>query len=504
MNEAKRLSMRKVWAGLLALTVILVTCTVPTRPSSGTTDEKELERQIVTTGQEAPVTTTDTATAEPLAPPPAASAVKAEPTSTNEDETTGENTTSDIDLSASVLLTVFEDNHRLRPVDPFTGQDLDGYPPIALGGGSFSSAVSPDGKTMAVVTQVTRLHFVDLVRWQDTVTELRFPGVMATTFSPDGSKLAVAFDGPHLALVDVAAQMVVAEATLDFSPRLLRFTPEGDALILYGTVPDPPGSDQMNAGPARVALFQAADLALVWEATLAGVRDGVWCEQECGDWSQPHTLWQPAVVWAPHGRSLYVVHAHEDRLTTVDLEAHTVTTADIRPAQSWLDRFLSLTAGVARAKVIEGATKRAVVSPDGSRLYVVGLRTDVETGSDSSPSIVETPLGLKVVATDSGLELATLETEARSLALSEDGNHVYLYGWGEGDPWTDRLDLTRLEIDAHLEGFHARPLLRLDGRSLLLDNLPHQGQTRLAVIDPDSFEVVASWTSDGYAGWVSR
>ncbi len=89
----------------------------------------------------------------------------------------------------------------------------------------------------------------------------------------------------------------------------------------------------------------------------------------------PDRLFISAQVWsfAPDRDALYVVHADSEQLTTVDFESQTVKTVEIQPKLTWFERLLSMTAGIAHAKIGDGITRQAAVSPDGQFLYVVGV-----------------------------------------------------------------------------------------------------------------------------------
>jgi hypothetical protein len=116
----------------------------------------------------------------------------------------------------------------------------------------------------------------------------------------------------------------------------------------------------------------------------------------------------------------------------------------------------------------------------------------------------ETSLGLKVIDTATGREIAAMETEARQATLSADGRQLYLSGWRGEIPWTDVLDTKSLEVVTHLDGYRLIAAHRLDGRSVLLGSRELHYQTALALVDEKSYEVVHSWTVNDYATWVTQ
>jgi hypothetical protein len=414
-------------------------------------------------------------------------------------------------LGSSVLLSIFEGRHLLRPADPLTGQDLSGYAPIDLGIEMAWPAFSPDGKMMATISNGSQLHLTDLTQWQNTTTDLRFPNTIASTFSPDGTRLAVAYGNRHsgtsVALVDVSERRIVAEAFVELWSRWreLHFTPDGNSIVLYGQSSSGSGNIGEDAGPARVVLLSSVDLAMEWDMVLADVVDGVRCEAaSCDDEEDQRIHWQPAVVLAPDSHTLYIVHANEDKLTTVSLDRRSVETRPVQPALSWLDRFMALTAGVVQAKEFDQVSKQGVISPDGSRLYIVGWRVDVTMDDQNRPEMVEAPLGLQVIATDSGMEVVSAESGGWWLAQSPDGKQLYVHGGQGDDVWTDVLDATSLEVIARIDGFRVAPGQRLDGQPILLaSNYSGQNNTSLAVVDGESLQVGQTRMIRNYAEWVT-
>jgi hypothetical protein len=317
-------------------------------------------------------------------------------------------------------------------------------------------------------------------------------------FSPDGQRLAIATRGLmtastgvrsyQIALVDAMRGRVAAETSVNFMPRLLRFSPDGGSLVVYGT---PTGSADRAAGDAQAVLLDGASR----ETTLEGVIHGL-IAPEAEDDPLGSEIWEPAVVYAPQQHALYVVHADADRLTTVDFDDRTTFSVEIGPKASWFARLLALTAGVAHAKTLDGFFKSAVVSPDGRYLFIVAHTADSWQDEDGNWQFTETPLGLQVIDMESGAEIARIDTPARQLFLSADGKQLLLRGW-DGSDWTEFLDISSLKIERRLEGQSLMPGMRLDGLPLLLSASYHSnGQTTLAIVDPASYQ-------DIFKGWIT-
>src|SRR5574341_421490 len=106
------------------------------------------------------------------------------------------------------LLAVTENEDGLglqaRPVDPVTLVDLPGYAPINFGH-HYTYAVSPDRKTLAVITWSGgasnaggTLHLIDLNTWADKPTNLRIDDYAGDlTFGADGKTLYWAIPAVH-------------------------------------------------------------------------------------------------------------------------------------------------------------------------------------------------------------------------------------------------------------------------------------------------------------------
>jgi hypothetical protein len=287
---------------------------------------------------------------------------------------------SPVPLDGSLPLVIWqaqEDQHVLVPVHPLTGEPLAGYHPILLGYG-FSTAFSQDGRTLAVVafadedpSQGGEVLLVDLATWQSRATGIEiddYPAVFQ--FAPDGRSVLIveARLGPdNLRRVDIASGQNLARTEMSFLPRSLAVTPDGAHLMVYGTQ----GEADSGLNPtAQAARLDYATLQIEWSQVLGEVLDGQYLPEGVAlKEALDQSIWYgPGYAWAPNSTQLYLVHADDDRLTTVDFAAETVATLTIAAEQSWLDRLMALTAGVAEAKLMNGTIKQAALSPDGQRL----------------------------------------------------------------------------------------------------------------------------------------
>jgi hypothetical protein len=398
------------------------------------------------------------------------------------------------------------------PVDPLTGEALRGYAPIALGTG-YSSARSADGRWLATINYGdhacdawaggTRcqpsegvLHLIELAAWRDRTTTVQV-GTNATfvLFSPQGGALAVGqseWPDHSVLLADAASGRLKAEAKLDFYPREAAFSADGQSLYVYGLHYEE--RNGFNPEP-HVAVLDAGDLTLRWETALTGVLDGQYVPAGAQDVFEESVWWLAGVVFAPGAQRLYVVHADDDMLTTVDLAAQAVTRTTIGPARSWLDRLIALTAGVAEAKMLNGTEKQAVLSADEQRLYVAGAHVDAREGAYE-----RTPLGLQVIDAPTGVELQTLDTSASTLALAPGGRHLFLTEW-ESRARTTIVALDGLRLVGELPRRDVHLTRLVNGQPAVMAIDVAAGGSRFYWLDTETYAEVAQWEA-GEAVWL--
>lgn len=405
----------------------------------------------------------------------------------------------------------------LFPLDPATGKAIPGYEPISLGQ-SYSSAFSPDRLTLAAVTflndQATlgNLLLIDLKGWKTRLLELEANGwVTAMVFSPDGKRLAIA-DGLstyRLTIYDLEQGVVTVQKEEEFLVTRMKFTAGGESLMLYGmAIQHRFTENEMNGGPPQVRLLDALDLTPRWSAELESVHDGIYPTDEkiTPDLSQPGTAMylSPAAVFAPGQNTLYVVHADSDQLTIVDFEAQNVETLEVQAGLNWFERLLSLTAGVAHAKIADGTSKQAAVSPDGQFLYVVGMRSETVEGKYGNWQMNQIPLGLEIIRTRDGSRLERFETDAADLSLSMDGRYLYLRNWTDNAPWTEIFDLSTRQVITRKPWIYGTPVLCMDGEPLLVSTYStSEFSHHMSIFLPDGSQLLSEWSGSGYVSWLT-
>lgn len=413
----------------------------------------------------------------------------------------------------TLLMAVWRDADNggsLHLVDAGTGAELPGHEPIFLGG-NYWHAISPDGRTLAVVsfphggTPIGgMLELIDLGTWTSHATQVPFdlwPTKMI--FSPDGAQLAVGgsiSNDNELVLLDVTRMAALATLSIDFDPLDFVFTPDGGSLLIYGA--HYPGSPGVNPLPVA-ARFDARDLGIAWQIELTGVRDGQYASDGSSDDVSHDTSiwWHPAVTFAPETQRLYVVHADEDVLTTVDFANRWRRDVEIRPVAGLLETLLGLGSFPAHAKELNGASKAAVLSPDGERLFVVGQKINSSQDANGSWDIEEASLGLRSIRVPTGEVQTTIDTPATQIAWGTDSRHLLLGGWDRsGDVWTDVFNIGTQVIQAHLAKTDLLVGQPVDGASLIASANTRSGPTsQVQLIDTTSWEPLLEWTIAGYA-----
>ena len=187
--------------------------------------------------------------------------------------------------------------------------------------------------------------------------------------------------------------------------------------------------------------------------------------------------------------------------SAVDFVQRTVSLTTIAPAQTWLDRWMRLTATVAHAKVLNGDSKRVAISPDSSTLYAIGLHTETND-SDGTLQMTETPLGLTVIDATTGIEIALLDTQASDIQLSPDGSELYLVHWEQTDqPSTDVLDTATLALKQTIVGQSLMEVNSIDGAPHYIGTAPFASRTVISTLDTTSWEVTSSWSISGWVEW---
>lgn len=405
----------------------------------------------------------------------------------------------------------------LQPIDAETGIPISEVPALATGTYPLH-ALSPNGRVLATITYPSnvaltrgKLLLTDLESWTTITTTVPISYVYSNpVFSPDGSKLAMVSEiispsaSRNLKIVNLtqgyspsgrdtewSASDGGMSESLPLAPILIGFTEDGASLNLYGNDAEKIG---MTYNPeTMIARYDAETLAQEWQMTLPEVFDGQYLttdeeEKVTPNYWDPHVgeWWQPARVFSHDGNTLYLVHANEDRMTTVDFANQDVASVDVAPATSWLERLLALTARPAYAKILNGTQLEGALSMDGEQLYISGMERDY-----TNDTYNEEYLPLRIISTENGEVLATgaKGTIAKPTSV-ELRLYLNVYDYDASHPyaseWTVIANPGTGESMQEIEDWRIFPARRLDGAAIVVGSKSN-GRGELAIFDPTDF-----------------
>jgi WD40 repeat protein len=443
------------------------------------------------------------------------------PVATTEEWAESNSHAADGDFATSLLVTKWNggmDDTLLYPLDPSSGTALPGYEPISLGF-SFSHMFSADRQTLAVISfpndraRDGSLLLIDLPAWKTQRFEIGLDGwVHSMAFSPDSSKLAIAHGDTsyQLTVLNLNNGTVTAQSEMKSVVSRLRFTHDGQALMVYSLTLEP--TQDVNAAAPSALLLDVDNLQPLWSAELKTVHDGIFATNEtvtqANLYEPGNALYiSPGLVFAPESDILYIVHADSQHLTTVDFENHVVKTVEIRSSLGLFELFLSMTAGVAHAKVADGSIRQAVISPDGQFLYAVGVKNSTSPDQNGNWEILQDSLGLEILRTSDGSRVSHIETDATELSLSEDGRLLYLRSWGNSQgniPWTEIYDTSTWQLVARKEAISGMPALLMNGESILVSTYSTDERAHhMSILELDGVDLLSAWSDTSYVWWLS-
>lgn len=426
-----------------------------------------------------------------------------------------------LDPGSGVLVNLWKGNPErteIHLVDPATGQNIPGYPPLQASSiarsvkGEWLAGIETSGQIcesysggLACRSKAQRLHFLETSAWRTHSVDLPKTGwVSNAAFSPDASHLAVVHqdkDSVDLMLFLTATGEMLGQHEISIRPSLLEFSQDGAALLVYGQ-PAAAQPGMSKPEPARALLVDVTSLAIVWDQQLQDLISGDWCLEGCQGkhGEQSFAYWKPATVISADRSKLYIIHADQDKLTTVDFKNRAVNSLELLEPQSWFEKLLALTAGVARAKGGQNGTiKEAVLSPDGLRLFVVGRSITSQRDKQGNWQVSEDFLGLKVIAVETGRILDSRQSEATTITIFPDGSYLFLNYWRSGQTGTEVLDANSLEPVKNIVGWQISTNQRIDGRPILVA-VRYGAVDQAAVFDLNTLELGQSWPLRGY--WI--
>jgi len=415
---------------------------------------------------------------------------------------------------------------RVRPVDPLSLADVPGYAPLDFG--RHVATLSPDGRLMAVIlwpsssSAGATLHLIDLASWTDTTANLTpIDEVNTLIFGPDGKVLywvnPTQHDAAHnmprafeLYRYDLGSQRLTTVTTLppSFIPSELRLLRSGSSLAIYGLATD---AENRAEEPPHVLVVDLVADHILTDVRLESIKAGQMLMPTASGEEPHYQLYMPGTAWDLDHNLLYIVHADSDTITVVDVATgRIVKQLDIHPQLSLGDRVWQALIPTAEAKGLPETGRRALLSRDGTRLYIVGYRSEVTKLPTGEVDWQNRPLGLQVVATDDGSERRHFDLPIGEIALSPDGQWLLLIGEGYAQDQSNGLyllDAQRLEEPAHLkrEGSYSLWGFSPDGQyAYISSSFGNPGSywtswtVTLQVLDLKAHHIVTERESKGY------
>jgi len=337
-----------------------------------------------------------------------------------------------------------------RAADPLTLADLPGVAPIDLGH-HCARAVSPDGSRLAVIAwpgnvpQQGQLTVVEMdASRQTTYDQLAINDAELLQFDARGEILfwfAPSWRDPdhgmprayqlyRLPLGQAGPARTLLELGEDLIPWDMRALDTPGRLAVLAV---PTGADGLTTGWAEVEILDPDSGGLIRTIPLEGISIGQYSIQAI----QGYEAFNPGIAWDPRRGLLYLVHTElgDEWITLVDLRRGRVL--EQRPVavqgNPW-QRALRLFVDVAEAKAVPGTDHRALLSPDGSRLYMMGTRRVMEQDAEGAWSYEQVPLGLRVIDANRLLELGNIDLPVDDAVLSPDGSALMLLTMGPSGP----------------------------------------------------------------------
>lgn len=303
------------------------------------------------------------------------------------------------------------------------------------------SAVSPDGRTLASLTYRTdgesldmegrgRLQLVDVNQWTVKATAEVETLVPSRQYGIIGEGALMAFVGEDLLwLEEIPGDEPQHSYRFRFwrngssgpedGPLLPRhFQPWDLALLtdgfaVFGLSHTRTDNDDVWEAQARIVAFDRDSATPKVDVALDDISAG-WSQTD----GEPHTS-HPGLAWDLKREIAYVVDAN--KATAVDLRAGRAETASLA-APTVASRLLDFLAPVAHAKSAEGVSLNADLAPDGSRLYVSGVRTELlRNDRGELTDVRHVPLGLRVIDTDSLRQTAEVDLPVSDVRVAPDG-----------------------------------------------------------------------------------
>lgn len=383
-----------------------------------------------------------------------------------------------------LLSTVNGDHVEVHPVDPISLTKIPGYNSFSLGH-HYSSATHPDKRKMAVVKywdeeKPGELYLVDIPSWSEKELGLSL-SQQATMLTFDQAGKLWWIEGKQnsnfqLFRYEIEGKKLseVMKFPARFQPMEMRFLRTGEQIAVYGYMDE----GDHRSGTAQLLIINGDSGETTHSIHLDKVKEGVtFAPSVTGDPLMKSV--NAGLGWDLLHDRLYIVHPEGNWITQIDLREGKVSKqGKIKQSKSLWERFLGGLLPQAEAKVMVETAHRVVVSPDGSRLFVVSVKGDIWEDENGTEKWRQTSTGVQVIATDELRQEDNHNLPVNDLALSPNGRYLILEekhpieGSGEGVEGNFKksgvylYDAQKMKQLAHLqtELFLAEPYFSSDGR----------------------------------------
>lgn len=393
----------------------------------------------------------------------------------------------------------------LYRADPVTLERQRESPPITRGDAVLSAASSRNGNWLVLNVGIESEPEMSIVRVVDvgnglvvTETTERSVELFDIRVGDDGTIYALAGPWPGLRLLRLELGGSSFETVFDGFPD--RFVPwrvstvlDDDLLGWFGTF----GAE--NERPSFGLMIADLSDGTIRSYPLAGVTFGLVEEHDLGVFVLEEFV-EPGLIWDVKRSRALVVHADQRVISVVDLSSGDVAEHSWIPETSWIERLSAALIPPARADQPSFGTARdAVLSPDGTLLYVATSTGELVMEEDENWSITSIPLGVEVLSTESWEQITSWDIPASQVTLSPDGDYVIATGVTMTDRGSDVefgpggvfiIDTAAMRLKGQIDGDwteHPNIEFSQDG-SLAYLNQPHSGE--ILVIDLSRADVI--------------
>jgi len=283
-----------------------------------------------------------------------------------------------------------------------------------------------------------------------------------------------------------------------FEPWQIRPLRDVRHVAVFGV---PIDTGNLAEGAPRLEVVDSMSRSLAAVVPLDGVKAGQF--RVTDGVSYPYHEYRPGLAWDIARDRIYVVYPDEERLSVVDLTVGRVIASEpIQPRASVLDNLLAALVPTVEAKSVPTTQRWAVLSPDGSRLYVSGAREEGTLVAPNRYDWTSTPEGLRVIDTQDLAEIARVDLPGSAFALAPGGRPLLVHTFRATSEHRVRLlDANSLNEFASLDVEDAFDLRGFspDGRYAYIARagLPAP-MTVFRVVDVSDGHVVAERVVDGY------